>query len=72
MQSAQMTRTSLVLRSAETSQGKEQHPAVGMPQVRYHHPEHQGRDGPAVFLVVVDGQAVCLGLLLKAPVVKAD
>ena len=26
------------------------------------------RDGPAVFLVVVDGQAVCLGLLLKTPV----
>ena len=32
-------------RRAETSQGKEQHPAVGMPQVRYHHPEHQGRAG---------------------------
>ena len=26
----------------------------------------RARDGPAVFLVVVDGQAVCLGLLLKA------
>ena len=29
----------------------------------------RARDGPAVFLVVVDGQAMCLGLLLKAPVV---
>lgn len=27
------------------------------------------RDGPAVLFVVVDGQTVCLGLLLKAPVV---
>ena len=29
----------------------------------------RARDGSAVFLVVVDSQAVCLGLLLKAPVV---
>ena len=29
----------------------------------------RARDGPAIFFVVVDGQAVCLGLLLKAPVV---
>ena len=29
----------------------------------------RARDGPAVLFVVVDGQAVCLGLLLKAPVV---
>ena len=32
-------------RSPEASQGKEQHPAVGMPQVRNHHPEHQGSAG---------------------------
>ena len=32
-------------RRTETSQGKEQHPAVGMSQVRYYHPEHQGREG---------------------------
>ena len=32
-------------RSAETSQSKEQHPAVGMSQVRHHHPEHQGSAG---------------------------
>ena len=32
-------------RSAQASQGKEQHPAVGMSQVRYYHPEHQGRAG---------------------------
>ena len=32
-------------RSAQASQSKEQHPAVGMPQVRYHHPEHQGSAG---------------------------
>lgn len=32
-------------RCTETSQGKEQHPAVGMSQVRYYHPEHQGRAG---------------------------
>ena len=29
----------------------------------------RARDGPAVLFVVVDSQAVCLGLLLKAPVV---
>lgn len=29
----------------------------------------RARDGPAVLLVVVDGQPVCLCLLLKAPVV---
>lgn len=29
----------------------------------------RARDGPAVLFVVVDGQAVCLGLLLKTPVV---
>ena len=29
----------------------------------------RARDGPAVLLVVVDGQPMCLGLLLKAPVV---
>ena len=29
----------------------------------------RARDGPAVLFMVVDGQAVCLGLLLKAPVV---
>ena len=29
----------------------------------------RARDGPAVLFVMVDGQAVCLGLLLKAPVV---
>lgn len=29
----------------------------------------RARDGSAVLFVVVDGQAVCLGLLLKAPVV---
>ena len=32
-------------RRTETSQGKEQHPAVGMPPVRNHHPEHQGSAG---------------------------
>lgn len=32
-------------RSAQASQSKEQHPAVGMSQVRYYHPEHQGRAG---------------------------
>ena len=32
-------------RRTETAQGKEQHPAVGMPQVRHHHPEHQGSAG---------------------------
>ena len=29
----------------------------------------RARDGPAILFMVVDGQAVCLGLLLKAPVV---
>lgn len=32
-------------RSPEASQSKEQHPAVGMSQVRNHHPEHQRRAG---------------------------
>lgn len=32
-------------RSSQASQSKEQHPAVGMSQVRYHHPEHQGSAG---------------------------
>lgn len=32
-------------RRTQASQGKEQHPAVDMPQVRYHHPEHQGCAG---------------------------
>ena len=32
-------------RSSQASQSKEQHPAVGMSQVRYHHPEHQRRAG---------------------------
>lgn len=32
-------------RSSQASQNKEQHPAVGMSQVRYHHPEHQGSAG---------------------------
>lgn len=32
-------------RRTQASQGKEQHPAVGMSQVRYHHPEHQGSAG---------------------------
>lgn len=32
-------------RRTETAQGKEQHPAVGMPQVRHHHPKHQGSAG---------------------------
>ena len=32
-------------RSSQASQSKEQHPAVGMSQVRNHHPEHQGSAG---------------------------
>ena len=32
-------------RSTETSQSQEQYPTVGMSQVRYHHPEHQGSAG---------------------------
>ena len=32
-------------RRTETSQGKEQYPAMGMSQVRYHHPEYQGSAG---------------------------
>ena len=32
-------------RRTKTAQSKEQHPAVGMPQVRDYHPEHQGSAG---------------------------
>lgn len=32
-------------RSSQAPKSKEQHPAVGMSQVRHHHPEHQGSAG---------------------------
>lgn len=57
-------------RSAETSQGKEQHPAVGMSQVRYYHPEHQGSAGHLCGLhgTVREGRLITAGQRARARV----
>ena len=57
-------------RSAQASQSKEQHPAVGMPQVWYYHPEHQGRAGHLCGLhgAVREGRLITAGQRARARV----